>query len=42
MDVLFRCAGWSWCEGIELIWMLGVIILNLLILVWIQKWSGLT
>jgi hypothetical protein len=29
-------------EGMELIIMFVVIVLNLLILVWIQKWSGLT
>jgi hypothetical protein len=29
-------------EGMELIIMFVVIMLNLLILVWIQKWSGLT
>ena len=29
-------------EGMELIIMFVVIMLNLLILVWIQKWSGIT
>ncbi len=29
-------------EGMELVIMFVVIMLNLIILVWIQKWSGLT
>ena len=29
-------------EGMELVIMFFVIVLNLLILVWLQKWSGLT
>ena len=29
-------------EGMELVIMFFVIMLNLLILVWLQKWSGLT
>lgn len=29
-------------EGMELVIMFVVIMINLLILVWIQKWSGLT
>jgi hypothetical protein len=29
-------------EGMELIVVFSVIMLNLLILVWLQKWSGLT
>jgi hypothetical protein len=29
-------------EGMELVIMFFVILLNLLILVWLQKWSGLT
>ena len=29
-------------EGVELVIMFFVILLNLLILVWLQKWSGLT
>jgi hypothetical protein len=29
-------------EGMELVIMFIVIMLNLLILVWLQKWSGLT
>ena len=29
-------------EGMELVVMFIVIMLNLLILVWLQKWSGLT
>jgi len=29
-------------EGMELVIMFFVILLNLLLLVWIQKWSGLT
>ena len=29
-------------EGMELVIMFFVILVNLLILVWIQKWSGLT
>jgi hypothetical protein len=29
-------------EGMELVIMFVVIMLNLLVLVWLQKWSGLT
>jgi hypothetical protein len=29
-------------EGMELIIVFGVIVLDLLLLVWLQKWSGLT
>jgi len=29
-------------EGMELVIMFVVIMLNLIVLVWIQKWSGLT
>jgi len=29
-------------EGIELVIIFFVVMLNLLILVWLQKWSGLT
>jgi hypothetical protein len=29
-------------EGMELIVVFSVIMLNLIILVWLQKWSGLT
>ena len=29
-------------EGVELVIMFFVIMLNLVLLVWIQKWSGLT
>jgi hypothetical protein len=29
-------------EGIELVIVFSVVMLNLLILVWLQKWSGLT
>jgi hypothetical protein len=29
-------------EGMELVIVFSVVMLNLLILVWLQKWSGLT
>ena len=29
-------------EGMELIIVFGVIVLDLVLLVWLQKWSGLT
>jgi hypothetical protein len=29
-------------EGMELIIVLAVIVLDLIVLVWLQKWSGLT
>jgi len=29
-------------EALELVIVLGVIVLNLVLMVWIQKWSGLT
>jgi hypothetical protein len=29
-------------EGMELIIVFGVIVLDLIVLVWLQKWSGLT
>jgi hypothetical protein len=29
-------------EGMELIIVFGVIVLDLVVLVWLQKWSGLT
>ncbi len=37
-----RCRQMIVSEGMELVIMFFVIVLNLLILVWLQKWSGLT
>ena len=37
-----RCCQMVVSEGMELVIMFIVIMLNLLILVWLQKWSGLT